>query len=366
MKKLLFVILSFIALLIINCFFPKKLSQPPPPEEQPPKMSLEEKVGQMLILGFSGEKSSPHLQNMISEKGLGGVILMNQNIANKNQLKDLISSLQSISAATSSKTPLFIAVDQEGGTTTRLRVEGISEFTPQWKILSEDRAYQVAKNRAVELKSLGINLNLSPVLDFSTQKKAFLYPRAFRGTIEEFKKFGVKMVLGYTDGGIISIPKHFPGHGNQSSDPHKGKVIISEQEYLDGLAIFKEIVRSANPEIVMVGHITVPHKDQSPASLSKILLTDVLKKELGYQGLIMSDDLNMGAVWSKDPTEAAVKAINAGVNLLLFLDKPERQVQLYEGIVSAVREGRIEERRIDESVLKILKLKKEIFRGDSN
>jgi len=357
-KKLLAVIFFLLAFFLSKCFFPKNLSSPPPPEDPLAGISLEEKVGQMLILGFSGNKVDLRLQKMISEKGLGGVILMSCNVVSKRQLEELIDSLQNLSATTKLRAPLFIAVDQEGGPATRFKVEGVLEFTPQWKILSEDQAYQVAKNRAIELKNPGINLNLSPVLDFSTQKNAFLYPRAFRGTIEEFKNFGAKMVLGYRDGGIIAVPKHFPGHGNQPSDPHKGKVVISEEEYLEGRAIFREVIQSSQPKILMVGHMAVTGEDQSPATFSPVLLTEILKKELGYQGLIMSDDLNMGAVWSKDPSEAGVKAINAGVDILLSLDKPERQARLYEGIISAVREGKIKEGRIDESVLKILRLKK--------
>lgn len=327
-------------------------------------MTLEEKVGQLLILGFSKDRVDSNIKKTIREGGLGGVILMNRNIASRNQIKNLLLELQILSASSNLKIPLFIAVDQEGGEVTRLKIEGISELTPQKQILSEDQAYRVAKNRAIELKTLGINLNLSPVLDFSTQKKAFLYQRAFRGTIEEFKKLGIKMILGYTDGGVIAVPKHFPGHGNQSSDPHKGKVTISKQEYLTGLAIFKEIIQATSPKILMVGHITVAGEDQSPAPLSPVLLTEVLKKELDYQGLIMSDDLNMGAIWSDDPSEVAVKAINAGIDLLLISDRPERQIEFYKDIVSAVKEGRIKEKRIDESVLKILKLKKEIFGDD--
>ena len=322
------------------------------------QMTLEEKVGQMFLMGFWGTEPDYYITKMIKERHIGGVILFKYNVKDSAQLIQLSESLQLLSE----KVPLFISIDQEGGVVSRLGTEIVSEITAQSEIKTERDAYNISKKRAKELKELGITMNFSPVLDNIQKEDSFLYDRVFRTDIS---LLGNKMVSGYSDGGVIAVPKHFPGHPDNLTDSHKAlpEVNISEAEF-DGYASqFKEVVLNGDTQAIMVGHILFKQIDaNNPSSLSSKIITEILREKYGFNGVVITDDMQMGALTeSFSIAQAAVKAVTAGNDLLIYSGEPEEQAQAYNAILDAVKKGEISEERINESVLRILTLKANIF-----
>lgn len=327
------------------------------------QMSLEEKVGQMFLVGFWGTRPSENIKDLISERNVGGIILFHYNIESESQLKSLIQDLQE-----ESEIPLFISVDQEGGVVSRIKFGSINELTAQKDIKDADTAYNVGKVRGEELVQLGINMNFSPVLDYAESSNSFLYNRTFHGTREEVGNLASRMIDGYADSKVIAVAKHFPGHPDNIVDSHKDLPSVDiEKDALSAFSSqFNKSLENPNLKVVMSGHISYPEIDgDNSASLSQVLLTDYLKTELGYKGLVITDDLEMGAIANDyGPAESAVKAVLAGNDILMFSSTYKSQIEAYEAVLAAAREGKISEDSIDESVLKILKLKKEYLGFD--
>lgn len=344
------------------------------PEEMLSQMTLEEKIGQMLVLGFWGTEPDYYINKMINERNIGGVILMKYNISNRKQLINLIQDLQDKSLNTSPSIPLFITVDQEGGIISRVKVEGINELTAQKDITSTAQAYDVAKKRAIELKKLGINVNFSPVIDMITNKNSFLYNRVFRSNEIDGEKvntieLGHAMMKGYKQGGIIAVPKHFPGYTNETDNPHEKMPIsmLSEKDLTYSqndsfkLRAFHYLIdeKDGRPEIIMSTPIVYKNIDpDNPAIFSKHFMKNFLRENLSYTGLVITDDMEMGALSTYTTSEAAVKAVQAGNDILLYTSTPEKQAEAYNAIVEAVKKDEIGVDQINESVLKILRLKK--------
>ncbi|MFZ5365178.1 MAG: glycoside hydrolase family 3 protein [Patescibacteria group bacterium] len=357
-KRFIFLFIIAAAAAALVYFYQNKVVQQEARPDKIPQiidsMTLEEKVGQMLVVGFWGEDAS-YAADMIQTYNVSGVILMKYNMGDRQQLIKLINDMQSIS-----KYPLFISADQEGGLVTKVQVEGVKEFTAQSGIKSAEQAYQVAFDRGKELKELGFNINFSPMLDYITDKNSFLYSRAFRGSLDDFGEFGKQMVSGYQDAGISATVKHFPGHANDSIDSHENLPAINwtKVEFDENIPQFKKALE-ADPDLVMVGHIKYPNIDpDNPASLSPIIIQDILRGQLNYQGIIITDDMEMGALMENySVKDAAIKAVQAGCDLLLYVSTKENQVKAYKVILEAVRRGEIEEWRIDESVRRIFERK---------
>jgi len=321
-------------------------------------MTLEEKVGQMFIMGFWGTQPDYYITKMVQERNIGGVILFKYNIKDKEQLTKLTSDLQTLSK----KIPLFISIDQEGGVVSRLTTDIVSETIAQSDIKTKKEAYSLAKKRAKELKALGISMNFSPVLDNIQKENSFLYDRVFRGDIS---LLGNAMISGYRDGGIVAVPKHFPGHPNNLIDSHKAlpEVNISEAEFDAYDSQFKEVILNKDTQAIMAGHILFNQIDSKyPSSLSSKIITEILRNKYGFDGIVITDDMQMGALTEsfKIP-EAAIKAVVAGNDILIYSGEPEEQAQAYNAIISAVKNGIISEERINESILRILTLKSLVF-----
>ena len=322
------------------------------------EMTLEEKVGQMFIMGFWGTEPDYYITKMIQERNIGGVILFKYNIQDSVQLTKLSSDLQTLSK----KIPLLISIDQEGGVVSRLDTSIVSEITAQSEITKERDAYNISKKRAKELKALGITMNFSPVLDNIQKQDSFLYDRVFRNDIS---LLGNAMISGYSDGEIVAVPKHFPGHPDDTTDSHKGlpEVNISEAEFDQYASQFKEVILNEDTQAMMVGHILFKQIDSAnPSSLSSKIITEILREKYGFKGVVMTDDMQMGALTeSLSISEASVKAVTAGNDILIYSGEPEEQAQAYNAIISAVKSGTLSEERINESVLRILTLKSQIF-----
>lgn len=215
----------------------------------------------------------------------------------------------------------------------------------------------MAYTRGTELKILGINMNFSPVVDNITNQNSFLYDRVFR---EDIALLANDMVNGYADSKVIPVIKHFPGHGNESKDPHDILSVVNlERKDLESyLKDFKVVFENKNSQAVMIGHILAPKISSDPASLSKIFVTDILREDLKFKGISITDDIQMKALTkSYSIQEATLKALLAGNDILMFTGVPEQQAEAYEAVLNGVRDGSISEEFIDEKVRRILDLK---------
>jgi beta-N-acetylhexosaminidase len=327
------------------------------------KMTLEDKIGQMLMVGFWGEEPDYYINKMIDERNVGGVVLLNYNLKNKEQTIKLVDSLQNRSLKTGLGIPLLISTDQEGGAVSRVEFLD-TENVPQSEIRSVEDAYSIANKRAVELKKLGIYVNYSPVLDHITNPENFLFKRTFSVKLDQIGELGSQMIKGYYDGGIVSVPKHFPGHTDSSPDSHNElpKSNLEKEELKKRIKPFEEVINKVEPKVIMVGHILYSKIDSQPASLSGVFIEGLLRGDLEFKGLVITDDMEMGAILDNySVAESAVEAVKAGNDILLYSSTPEKQVEAYEAIIEAVNSKEISHERIDRSVLKILKLKKEFY-----
>jgi beta-N-acetylhexosaminidase len=322
------------------------------------EMTLEQKVGQMFVMGFWGTEPDYYITKMITERNIGGVILLGYNIEDTQQVKKLTTDLQTISTTT----PLFISVDQEGGIVSRLNTDIVTETTAQKDITTEKDAYKIARNRGEELMDLGINMNFSPVLDNITSETSFLYERVFRNDISNL---ATSMTEGYNDSKIISVPKHFPGHSNDSTDSHNTLPVvnITQEQLNEYISQFKYVIDEGQPKAIMIGHIQFPNiSKELPSSLSSVFIQDILRDTLDFNGLIISDDMLMESISkSYSVSQAAIMAIQAGCDLLIYTGEPEQQAEAYNSVINAVKDGNISEQRIDESLERILRIKKDLF-----
>lgn len=319
-------------------------------------MSLDEKIWQLLIVGFEHVYPDDHIQKMITEYHIGGINLLGRNVQGKIQVQKLISDLQGIADI-----PLFITTDQEGGDVVRFTF--FDELTPQFRITSTSQAELVALHRALELRELGVNMNFSPVMDYVSNSRSYLYSRTFGTNPDAIGELGRAMVKGYKMGGVIPVAKHFPGYGNIVYDPHRNQAVsvIHGEELKQNLAPFKKIVEDNSAVAIMTAHIVVPSVDAKPATLSSKFLSSILRKELGFEGVIITDDMEMAAV-GHPIEQVSADAINAGADIIISTYTPEKQIRIFNHLKKTVRTGEIKEERINESVIRILNLKSMIGR----
>ena len=333
-------------------------------------MTLEEKIGQMIIISYSSSTVDNNLKELLNDVKPGGFILFKDNITTYNKTLKFIKDIKA-----TSDIPMFIAIDQEGGSVQRLLalqdldVSDIPYMNDVGKTKDVDLSYSIGKVIAEELRVFGINMDFAPVLDvYSNPNNKVIGKRSFGSTSDLVSSMGLSLGAGLSDNGIIPVYKHFPGHGNTSTDSHVSLPVVdkSKEELLNlDLIPFIDAINN-NAEMIMIGHLAVPALtgDSTPASLSKTLVTDFLKVELGFDGLVITDALNMGALtnyYSQD--EIYVQTVLSGVDLLLMPTDPKSAIK---AIVGAVQNGTISEERIDESVRKILKLKYEKIYTDYN
>jgi beta-N-acetylhexosaminidase len=311
--------------------------------EETNRLSLSEAVGQMFVVGMSGTKPDHHIKKMIQKHHIGGIILSVPNIKNLKQTRTLVSRLQKLSMETPPSTPLIIAVDEEGGSVTRIpwipprpaaAVVGRSG-NPDW-------AYHIAYEVGHKLKKAGINTDLAPVVD--TGFGAAIGDRSFGTDPKVVSRMGSATIRGYDAAGIASTAKHFPNHGAANEDSHEGSPIVEHDmstiEAHD-LPPFEAAIDAGVP-MVMVGHLIYPAIDPTlPASLSPRAIR-LLRQDLGFEGVIMTDALNMeGATRGGSVAQAAVEAIGAGEDMLLLSADPQEQVDAYEAVERAVESGQI-------------------------
>ncbi|MCM3452455.1 beta-N-acetylhexosaminidase [Heyndrickxia oleronia] len=325
------------------------------------QMTLEEKVGQLVIVGFQTKQPDSLITAMIRDYHVGGVILYDRNMDSPNQVTHLTSDLQRLALENTHQIPLIVSIDQEGGQIVRMR-DHVSPI-PSQQDLARNKNLETVYNTAVqtgsELKAMGINVNYAPVLDLSN-----LDSRSFGEDPQKAKEMGEKVIAGFTKSGITATLKHFPGNGRSNIDPHKDtSAVQANQLDLENNDIypFKKIIEEVNHQnfFVMVTHIKYPAYDkESPASLSPIIIQQLLRNKLGYKGIVVTDDLEMGAV-SKyySYKELGYSAVKAGADLLLVCHTFDSQKEVINGMIEAVKTNKLSEERINESVKRILTYK---------
>lgn len=319
-------------------------------------MTLEEKIGQMMIFGFTGTTPNDDVNYMLNTYHFGGIILFDRNMESKEQVKNLTAALQ-----TGRKIPLFFAIDEEGGRVARMK-EALTP-PPSQKEIGESGdpalAYDSAKNISQELKNMGFNVNFAPVADVGTPDT-----RSFSDDGNVVAEFVSQAAKGYEDAGIFYCLKHFPGIGLWQVDSHEDLSIITGDRYtfdtID-LVPFKKIIAEHDNSkfMIMVSHYKYTAFDaENSATLSPAIMTELLRNELGFSGVIITDDLGMGALSKHhDEKTLGTMAIKAGADIVLSCHEYEKQKNIYEDILAAVKRGEISEDRIDESVRRILKMK---------
>ena len=321
-------------------------------------MSLEEKVGQMILAGVTGKELDPTAQGLFDRYHFGGVVEFDFNMETIPQVQALNEQLQKVGGE---KLPLFIAIDEEGGQVARMR-HALTPPPSQLSIAQSGKP-ELAKEWAMKispkLKELGFNTNFAPVADLDSFKD-----RHYSNNPKIAADFVEQAAIGYEESGMLYSLKHFPGIGRGKTDTHKDTVVVDatlEQLNDADVAPFVRVInRNTNDkQMIMVSHVVYSKvSGQIPASLSPEIMTKLLRERLGYKGIIITDDMGMGAVSRHyKPGEAAVASVMAGADVVMSCHIYENQKETAEALLSAVRSGKISEERINESLRRIIRAK---------
>jgi beta-N-acetylhexosaminidase len=319
-----------------------------------------DKIGQLFMVGFDGTTVSPDLAAFIKEYKPGGVILFSRNLESAEQIVQLTNDLQRCSP----HSPLLISIDQEGGRVSRLP----KDFTifPPCEVLglcnSSDLAYAAAATTAKELRAVGINMNMSPVLDVnSNPANPVIGDRAFGSTPEPVCELGVATAGGLQDNGVVACGKHFPGHGDTTADSHKElPIVTAPRERLERteLPSFRHAA-AKGVATMMTAHVLYPALDQErPATLSPAIIGTILRQELQYDGVVLTDDLEMHAIIDHyGIEEATVRSILAGCDMPLICKDRNREVAAIGALDKAIADGTISPERLEQSLTRVARLK---------
>lgn len=335
-------------------------------------LTLQEKIAQMFIItpdaltGVQGTWNPGEVtETAYKERPVGGLTMMDNNLISQEQIKTWNDAITGFSKETVGIEP-FLSVDEEGGTVARiagnasLGIENVGNMSEIGASGDSQKAYDAGETIGTYLKELGFNMDFAPMADvWTNQENTIAQYRAFGSDPETVSEMVSEAVKGFHSQGIYTVAKRFPGHGGTSGDSHEEAVYLnSTKEELESCEFLPfQAAIDADTEFVMVGHISLPNilEDDTLASLSEEVVTEMLRNDLGFDGIVITDAMNMGAI-TNDYTsaEAAVQAVQAGVDMILM---PQNFEDAYQGILSAVNSGTISEDRIDESVRRILEVK---------
>ena len=342
------------------------------------QMTLEEKIGQLFMSYFDGEYSNKHAERLIQETKIGGIIYYNwaNGLGDPSKVQKMSNDLQLL-ATQYVGIPLFISVDQEGGLVTRLK-KGFTEFPGNAALGRTDHsqlAYDVSYCIGKELRAVGVNFNLAPVVDVNNNPaNPIIGIRSFGDDKNIVANFGKASIQGFKDSGIIPCLKHFPGHGDVTVDSHRGLPIVNKSYCeIENLELFPFRELSEDAPAIMTAHILFTQIDsKNCATLSPLILENILREKLNFQGVLITDSLTMQGVLEgyKNIEEVVLKAFEAGNDILLIGGRDlqnqvvgesniDEMIRIYQSMIKAVRDGRISEDRVNASVRRILKLKKE-------
>lgn len=327
------------------------------------EMTVEEKVGQLLMVGLAGTQVTPQIRRWVRDRHVGGIALFARNLVNLKQTSTFTRDLRALSHGF---VPPLIALDQEGGNVTRLKSGAIS--LPGNMTLGASRspilAYAAGHALGVDLWRLGFNTNLAPVLDInSNPANPVIGVRSYGERPDLVGEMGTWFVRGQQETGVCSVAKHFPGHGDTQIDSHYAMPSVNvDRKHLNTFELepFRRAI-AADIDAIMTAHIALPRIAEAadkPATLSRTLLTRILRQELGFEGIIMTDGLEMQGIQQRYGTgRAAVLAILAGADMPMVLWSDEAREETYQALLRAVRRGEISRKRLDQSVRRILTVK---------
>lgn len=326
------------------------------------KMTDSQKIGQLLMIGIKGTEVDGDAWYMMTEFPMGNVILFDRNMKTPDQVRSLNETIRDTIQKQTGVSPL-IAVDEEGGQVARM--EDYLPPLPAASIVGQgsvDNAKNLAITTGKALKDLGFNTNFAPVVDLNSA-----YQRSYGKTPDTVIPFAKAVIDGYSEIGIRTSLKHFPGIGKVKTDPHiDGDVVSLTREQLDkedGVP-FRTLIGETDPTVtfIMVSNVTFPNLDPSgPACISKKIMTDILRKDYEFTGLILSDDMEMGAMAKHYAfSEMGVKAIEAGADIILVCHDYGHEQEVFNGLLKAYRNGTIDKKMVDEKVKRIVKTKMEL------
>ncbi len=328
------------------------------------QMNLQQKIGQLIMVAVPGKKMNRKTETILSQYLPGGVILFGYNLGKGEAVKKYISEIQSVSSRNSG-IPLFLSIDQEGGRVKRLE-NGVTQFPGNMAAGIYNRSEKtcmMAKILGLELRDLGINMNLAPVLDVNNNPdNPVINLRSFGSDPELVSEQGKSYIRGLQDSLCIAVGKHFPGHGDTNKDSHLTLPVISyplerlrKIEFIPFLNAIESGV-----ECMMTAHISYPAvlKNREPATFSRRFITDILRNEMKFKGIVFTDDLEMKAISKKMKIgEAAVRSFRAGADIILISTFGNNTKEIFNSLLQSVKRGKIEMSRIDESVRRIIRMK---------
>ncbi|MBU2550179.1 MAG: beta-N-acetylhexosaminidase [Proteobacteria bacterium] len=318
--------------------------------------SLADQIGQFFMVGFEGEVFNASIRDLILTVRPSGIILFKRNVKDgPGPTARLIRACQDLSRSVLGR-PLLVAIDQEGGPVQRL--EAPFRRLPSQREMSEamdpSGVRELARASGRELAAVGINLNLTPVLDLATESDAeFMNERSFGPDPDRAAELGLALIEGYNDRGVLTCGKHFPGIGDVRNDPHHDLAVVGHPadrlKTVEAMPFIRAI-RDGLPA-VMTSHVVFPALDPDrPATFSPAIQTDYLRRELGFDGLVLTDDMEMGAMVKHYAMgRAAVDAVRAGSDLVLICHRMDRAVEARRALIEAARKAEISTRRLEET-----------------
>lgn len=328
-------------------------------------MPLEDKVAGLFIVtpeAITGVgtavQAGEGTKDALNQYPVGGLIYFEQNIRSEEQLTEMLSNTVAYS-----RYPIFLAVDEEGGSVSRIADAGLAENIGSAQTIGSTAdpsvAYEAGQNVATYLTSYGFNVNFAPVADINNVENSVIGDRAFGSDATIVSSMSVSMVQGLEDNGVSACLKHFPGIGSSTEDTHTGMAVSNrtlDEFRAEEFVVFKNGI-DAGADFVMVSHLSVPAitGDNTPSTLSPMVVTDLLRNELGYDGVIITDAMNMEAITLyHGADDAAILALKAGCDMILM---PEDFELAYQGVLAAVQNGTISEERINDSLRRIYRIK---------
>lgn len=335
-------------------------------------MSLEEKVAQLFLVQpeaivdiGTATAAGDATKQAINKTPVGGFVYFSDNLQSEQQVQDMLRNVQKYSEDRIGL-PAFLSVDEEGGTVARVASTGrfdVTDVGDMAKIGASgdvQQARQAGETIGSYLSELGFNLDFAPDADVLTNPdNTVVKKRSFGSDPRVVSDMSLAVTQGLAQHQVYSVYKHFPGHGATAGDTHQGYAYTDktlDELKQSELIPFENAIQN-NAEFIMAAHISAPRVtgDDTPASLSKTMITDILRGQMGYDGIVVTDAMNMGAVTEQyTSAQAAVKALQAGADLVLM---PEDFQEAYQGVLNAVKDGTLTEQRINESVTRIVKVK---------
>ena len=327
--------------------------------------SLEDKVAGLFVVTpeaitgvTTAVKAGDGTREALSKYAVGGIVYFAKNIQSEDQLKTMISNTRSFS-----KYPLFICVDEEGGSVSRIAGSGLASKVDSAQKVGQtgdpNNAYVAGSTIGGYLADLGFDLDFAPVADIANVDNSVMTGRSYGSDAASVATFVTSMMLGLEEQEVTACLKHFPGIGSTAQDTHDGIAVSnrSAEEFRANEFVVFQAGIDAGANMIMVGHMAAPSLvgDNTPSSMSSIIITDILRKELGFEGVVITDAMNMSAI-SKyyESDQAAITALKAGCDMILMPDDFE---QAYNGVLQAVKEGVISEERVNDSLRRVYRIK---------